>query len=104
MSSDRGYSDLLRDKTVALVGGHDQVDWDRVNSCDFVVRLNDHWLRQRGRVDILYSSCASDVNHRSIFEDDFCSQIKYMQLNRFHMFFSWTAGDFLLMSKFWRGS
>lgn len=55
------YAELLTNRTVALVGGDDEIDWDKVESCDLVVRVNDHYIRQGHRVDILYHSCASDL-------------------------------------------
>lgn len=57
------YLELLRDRSIALVGGDDAVDWNRVEACDLVVRVNDHYLRQRHRIDIIYHSCGTDLNY-----------------------------------------
>ena len=46
---------LLYNKSVAIVGGHDSIDWQRVNECDLVCRINYHWQRQGGRFDIHYT-------------------------------------------------
>jgi hypothetical protein len=59
------YDNFLRDKTVALVGGNDEIDWVRVNQADYVVRVNDHFMRQGGRCDVIYTSCATDLDYRA---------------------------------------
>lgn len=55
------YSELLKNKTVAVIGGHDVFDSQYINSFDLVVRINGHWCRQGGRMDILYHSGQCDA-------------------------------------------
>ena len=45
---------FLRGSNVALVGGADTYDESQLDGYDYVVRINNHWLRRRGRIDVLY--------------------------------------------------
>lgn len=53
--------DFLNGKRVALVGGADCYDESELDWYDYVVRINHHWLRRRGRIDVLYSTQAGHV-------------------------------------------
>lgn len=57
------YAELLKGKSIALVGGDDEIDWAKVEFCDLVVRVNDHYIRQKHRIDIIYHSCGTDLNY-----------------------------------------
>lgn len=51
------YTYYLDNKNVVIVGGASEcVDLEMIENADLVVRVNDHWRKQRGRCDILYAS------------------------------------------------
>lgn len=58
------YQRYLQGKSICLVGGDDRIDFSRIHSYDVVVRINNHWLRQKGRCDVLYHTVRGtlDVN------------------------------------------
>ena len=88
IASETAYSDLLRGKTIALVGGHDDINWNEVNKCDLVARVNGHWVRQRGRINLLYYSCAADVSYSQFDCTDFWRDLQFAHLNITHTFFA----------------
>ena len=54
----RRYEEWLRGKTVAIIGG---ATWERrAEEADVVIRINQHVLRQGGRVDVIYDAMAKD--------------------------------------------
>lgn len=88
------YLSYLQNKSVAVVGGHDDINWTAVNSCDVVVRVNSHWLRQRGRIDVLYYSCARDIGLEIIQDNQFVTKPPtWMWLNAAHVLFGKEAGS-----------
>ena len=97
---DLPYSNLLRGKSVAIVGGHDDVHWSEVHSKDLVVRVNGHWGRQGGRMDIVYDSCAMDVDHGFYLDPHVYVNLQFAQLNIMHKFWGHTAGEFNHISRF----
>lgn len=99
MATHIDYANLLRGKTVSIVGGHDGVDWDYVDDADYVVRCNGHVARQGRRVDILYDSCACDIDHSFYDNRSIQSQLKFVMLNITHVFFSWTASEYKLVTQ-----
>lgn len=94
MANHLDYARLLEGETLALIGGHDEIDWVEVEKVDLVARINGHWWRQRGRVELLYDSCAHD-NIRKMYQDDrFWGQVKFAHLNITHTFFSGQGGEY----------
>lgn len=89
------YEDLVTGKSVALVGGGPIESWSRVNSCDLVVRVNHHFLHQGGRIDVLYSSCADDLEYSFL---NSYLPIKFAWLNKIHMLFG--PKNYLLMAEY----
>jgi hypothetical protein len=87
------FEDLVRGARVALVGGAASIDEDIVKNADVVARVNSHWVRQRGRVELLYFSAAPDLDY-SLFQDDaFWSSLRFMMLNISHRLFGSVAGE-----------
>lgn len=89
------YHSILKGKSIAIVGGHNDVDWARVNKCDLVVRINDHYPRQGGRLDILYHHCGDEADY-SMFAKGPIITTKFIWLNRMQCLFgpsrfSWLA-------------
>ena len=99
MANHHDYADFLRGKAVALVGGHDHIDWDRVNLSDVVIRINGHWARQGGRIDSIYDSCASDICHKFYNHEDVRKQLKFAMLNITHIFFSHEGSEYRKITK-----
>lgn len=77
---------LYHNRRVAVVGGHDEVAWSLVNTCDTVVRINGHWGRQGGRCDVLYDSCADDFTRDFYFHEDFKARCQLIMANVMPMF------------------
>lgn len=90
------YLDLLRGKTVTILGGDDEIDWARAESSDVVVRINGHWRRQEGRIDALWWSCASDLHGLGDWgEFAACaSGCRFVWLNKTHDLFGANGGTF----------
>lgn len=81
---------IIGDKSVALVGGADNIDWDSVNKADLVARVNSHWARQGGHCDILYFSCAACLDYRIFTQEELLSQLKFIMINLSHSLFGIT--------------
>lgn len=93
ITNSNAFDELVKDRKVAVIGGCDNINWDAVNSADFVVRVNGHWQRQRGRVDALFYSCADDLDY-SIFDDsDLWSDLKFAFVNLSHKLFGGYAAQ-----------
>lgn len=59
---DTALQRIIKDKKVILVGGWDSdPEHNLIQKYDVVVRINNHWNRQKGRCDILYQNCAWDT-------------------------------------------
>ncbi len=46
------YSNLIKHRRIAIVGGYDE--HDSIDRYDTIVRVNSHWFRQGGKCDIIY--------------------------------------------------
>jgi len=80
------WQSYMKDKTVAIVGGDDDIDWKRVLQCDVVVRINDHFARQGRRCNVLYYSCADDLSYcDSAFSRAVDLGLRWAWLNMTHM-------------------
>lgn len=44
----------LQGKTVCVIGGYDAISAEMAEAADVVVRINQHWRRQGGRIDGMY--------------------------------------------------
>lgn len=59
------FTNLVLGRTVALVGGApldaEQLADPRLRFADLVVRVNNHWMEQAGRCDIIYHNGCGDV-------------------------------------------
>lgn len=55
------YSNMIRGANVALIGGgsHVSLPSPNLDRLDLVVRINDHWRPEDGRMDVLYTACPS---------------------------------------------
>lgn len=79
---------FLNDKSVAVVGGDDDIDWGWVNKCNYVARVNGHWQRQRGRCDILYYSCADDLDLTMFDDGELYKDLQFAWVNAAHTLFN----------------
>lgn len=84
--------DLIQNAKVAVVGGADTIDEAVVERSHYVARVNSHWMRQGGRCDVLYFSCAGDLDYRMFWDDKFLSGLKFAMLNFSHTLFGLNAG------------
>lgn len=87
--AERRWRELTEGRSVCLVGGHDEINWDVVNQADTVVRVNGHWARQRGRCDVVYFSCAEDAGAEPMFyaESEIWKSLQFVWLNMTHGLF-----------------
>jgi hypothetical protein len=85
------YHAALKDKRVVVLGGDDDIDWNYVKGFDFVARVNGHWQRQRGRCDILYYSCADDLDMTMFDDPALYDDLKFAWINGSHMLFNGQA-------------
>ena len=94
MNTQSDYYSYIEGRSVAIVGGDDEIDRTAVNGCSVVVRINNHWQRQRGRCDVLYYSCAKDIG-LSIFDDEelYSGGLEWCWLNKTHFIFG-QGGNF----------
>ena len=53
------YTKYLQNKSVVIVGGKDNYDSIILKSYDIVVRINNHYVRQRGPCDVVYNTVKS---------------------------------------------
>lgn len=81
MNPEQFTHSLYHKRKVAIVGGHDDISWHLVNSCDTVIRINGHWARQGGRVDVLYDSCADDILRGFYASEEFIARCQLVLLN-----------------------
>lgn len=54
------YEKFVQGKTVAIIGGGKTIDQEAADQADIVVRINNHWLTQKGRCDVVYSAMAEN--------------------------------------------
>ena len=94
MANHLDYRKLVEGRTIALLGGYDEINWRDVHNQDLVVRVNGHHVRQTGRVDIVYDSCAHDVDHTFYADAEFWTDIKFVQLNIIHTFFTMSHSEY----------
>lgn len=87
-SNGKIWKELTKGKSVALVGGSDKINWNRVNQCDLVARVNSHWERQRGRCDILYFSCGDDLSIDFLDDPELYDTLKFAWVNASNMLFN----------------
>lgn len=87
------FDSLVSQKSVALIGGSDSIEWDEVNKCDLVARVNGHWARQGGRCEVLYYSCADDLDYRMWSDPELWKQLKFAVVNLSHRLFGGYAGE-----------
>lgn len=87
------FNEYVNGKTVALVGGADDVDWNEVNKRDIVARVNGHWMRQGGRCELLYYSCADDLDYRMWGQAELYEQLQFVMVNKTHELFGGYAGE-----------
>ena len=50
------YRDYLKDRSIVIIGGSDAYSCNEIGHYDIVVRINNHWLRQKGRCDVVYTT------------------------------------------------
>lgn len=94
------YKNFLEGRSVALIGGDDDIDWNRVNECSVVVRVNDHWKRQRGRCDVLYYSCARDIGVDIFsYPELYSGGLEWCWLNKTHHIFAQGQNFFTAKAK-----
>ena len=88
----KNYKDYLKDKIVVIVGGGENINEELVESADIVVRINQHWLTQGGRIDVLYHTMfgrgLEPENLMKLFKEDF--RPKFMFLNKLDRY--WELG------------
>lgn len=88
------FAEYLNGKRVAVVGGLGDSIED-LSDYDVIVRINSHYIRQGGRCDVLYHSCAGDIN-LSAYEDGtadkFHNDTRFVFLNGIYQLFGSTAG------------
>lgn len=87
------FNSIVRDKSVALIGGADEINWTEVEKCDLVARVNSHWSRQGGRCNILYFSCARDLEFSMFEKAELWSQLKFVLVNLSHTLFGSIAAE-----------
>lgn len=87
------FNSYINGKTVALVGGSDEIDWQEVNKCEVVARVNGHWMRQGGRCELLYYSCADDLDYEMWQRPDLFEQLEFAMVNRTHQLFGGYASE-----------
>ncbi len=51
--------ELFYSRSVSIIGGADHVDLNTANSSDLVIRINNHFLHQGGKVDAIYSAACA---------------------------------------------
>ena len=79
------WQSYLRDETVAVIGGDDEIDWPRTLKCDVVVRINNHFNRQGRRCNVVYYSCAEDLGYcDATFERALRLGLRWAWLNMTH--------------------
>lgn len=72
------FYNFVYGKSVALVGGAKLWDRETAESCDLMIRCNEHFADQGGRVDVLYH--AGNPPDRSILIELERVEVKFMQL------------------------
>lgn len=87
------FNSIVDSKSVALIGGADEIDWSEVEKCDLVARVNSHWNRQGGRCDVLYFSCARDLDFSMFEKAELWSQLKFVLVNLSHSLFGEIAAE-----------
>lgn len=87
------FDEFVSGKHVAVIGGSDEIEWDAVEECDVVVRVNGHWLRQRGRCEVLFYSCADDLDYRIFGERALWQSLKWGLINNSHRLFGGYASQ-----------
>lgn len=70
---------------VAIVGGHDSVA--DVSGYDVVVRTNNHWQRQGGRIDALFHCGGPKCPPQALFDSEDFKTCKFIAVPNFGMFF-----------------
>jgi hypothetical protein len=53
------YSQYLNRKSIAIVGGADNYNPKQLNNYEIIVRINNHWFRQRHQCDVVYNTVKS---------------------------------------------
>jgi hypothetical protein len=72
-------SGLLYGARIAIVGGYDLPDESELDQYDFVVRTNNHWIRQRGRINGLFHCCTPKLDaEKLIGEKQFKRQVEFV--------------------------
>lgn len=92
-SNQAAFNAFARNKRIAVVGGSDDIEWNEVDACDLVVRVNGHWQRQGGRCDVLCYSCADDLNYSMWDDSNLWSELKFALINLAHKLFGGYAGE-----------
>lgn len=89
-------NDLLYKKRVRLIGGCDEdigESNDAAGRGEVVVRVNSHWKRQRGRCDILFFSCANDLDYSMLEDEELYSTLKLVAVNATPALFGEGGGE-----------
>lgn len=62
--TDENILALLKGLRVCIVGGFDSIAWSYIRQSDFIIRINNHHLRQGGAMHANYNACCEPVTER----------------------------------------